>query len=303
MPGDRPADVNWIEVPKVHAGAFRPPRMGGEPRVVVENVQCWPALQTWTPPYLRSVAGATQVAVRETIGPPRNVYQNLVEGGKITFAQYLDWVLEIAGGDDFRAILNSDSSVSAIVRAVCDSGFERSYYLDIKLGALSKDLLKDVRTPGWYRTDPVDAFFWCGVLGTSSGMHFDLTPNCNVQVVGQKHFIMCPPSNGRLLYRNQGGAHCRFDPNILDFEQFPLARDAQFWRCTLRAGESLYIPAGWFHQVTVTSAWAVNVNFFWPRPFPQGLITPTMWQLIARRAWVRLRAGLSSGRHSFLRRE
>jgi Cupin-like domain len=267
--------------------------MGGEPRVVLENAEHWRALRVWDPSYLKAIAGATTVAVRETIGPPSNVYQNLAEGGRLPFAQYLDWVLDIAAGDDFAAILQKARSVSAIVRGVCDSGFERSYYLDVKLGALSQELLKDVQTPGWYSTDPVDVLLWCGVLGTSSGLHFDLTPNCNVQIAGHKHFILSPPSNARLLYRVSRGAHCRFDPNTPDFDRFPFARKAQFWRCTLQVGESLYIPAGWFHQVTVTSAWALNVNFFWPRPFPQGLITPVLWRLILRRNWARFRRSCS----------
>jgi Cupin-like domain len=249
------------------------------------------------------MAGASEVSLRETIGPPRNVYQNLAQGGKISFSQYLDWVLEIANGEDLRALAQQYSTASDIARAVCDVGFETCYYLDTKLASLSKDLLADVQIPSWYKADPVDILFWCGVLGTSSGLHLDVTPNCNVQVAGQKHFVLFSPSQSRLLYRIPGGAHCRFDPNIPDFDRFPLARKALAWHCTLRAGDSLYIPAGWFHQVTVTSAWALNVNFFWPRPFPQGLITPALWELLVRRGWARFRAGMRlRGPYSFFHR-
>jgi hypothetical protein len=232
------------------------------------------------------------VAVRETVGPPRNIYQNLAAGGRISFAQYLDWVLHTANDDDLRAVLRESVNVTDIVRGVCASGFDRSYYLDAKLAALSRELLRDVRVPPWYASDPVDIFFWCGVLGTSSGLHFDVTPNCNVQVAGQKHFILFAPSQAPLLYRMPGGAHCRFDPNVPDYDRYPRSRAAIAWRCTLRPGESLYIPPGWFHQVTVTSPWAVNVNFFWPRPFPQALITPVLWRLLLRRGWVRVRAAV-----------
>jgi Cupin-like domain len=284
--------MELIEIPRVHVSQFRSPRTGGEPRVVLENVQHWRALRAWSPDYLKSIAGTSQVSVRETNGPPRNIYQNLAQGGKISFSQYLDWVLETANGEDFQALEKRYSTVSDIVRAVCNSGFASSYYLDAKLGDLSKDLLNDVQIPKWYKADPVDILLWCGVLGTSSGLHFDITPNCNVQVAGHKHFILFAPSQCRLLYRVRGGAHCHFDPNIPNFDRFPLARHAVGWRCTLRMGESLYIPAGWFHQVTVTSAWALNVNFFWPRPFPQGLITPSLWRLLGRRMWARFRARL-----------
>jgi hypothetical protein len=292
--------MDVIEIPRIHVSQFRPPRTGGEPRVVLGNAQHWRALRVWEPDYLKSIAGTCEVSVRETIGPPRNVYQNLAQGGKVSFSQYLDWVLETANGEDFRALAQEYSTVSDITRAVCDSGFESSYYLDTKLTSLSKELLTDVQIPNWYKADPVDVLLWCGVLGTSSGLHSDITPNCNVQITGHKHFMLFSPSQCHLLYRIPGGAHCRFDPNIPDFKRFPLARKALGWRCTLRAGESLYIPAGWFHQVTVTSAWALNVNFFWPRPFPQGLITPTLWGLLVRRSWARFRAGIRrSGPHSF----
>lgn len=295
--------MDLIEIPRVHASNFRPPRTGGEPRVVLENARHWRAVGAWSPNYLKSIAGANDVSVRETIGPPRNVYQNLAEGGQISFSQYLDWVLETANGDDFRAVSEKYSTVSDIVRAVCDIEFAASYYLDVRLGALSKELLDDIQIPGWYEADPVDILLWCGVLGTSSGLHLDITPNCNVQIAGQKHFIVFPPSQSRLLYRISGGAHCHFDPNIPDFNRFPLARQAVGWRCTLRMGESLYIPAGWFHQVTVVSPWALNVNFFWPRLFPQGLTTPALWHLLARRRWARLRAGMRvRGPHSYFHR-
>ncbi len=296
--------MEWINVPRVHASEFRPKRLGRQPRVILENARGWRALQLWTPDYLKTIAGPTEVSVRETIGPPRNMYQNLAEGGRTTFAQYLDWVLEIASGSDFRDIVEqSAGDVSSVVRAVSACEFERSYYLDARLRALSNELLQDIGVPSWYLTDPVDIFFWCGVLGTSSGLHFDLKPNCNVQIVGQKQFILCEPSQASRLYRFPGGAHCRFDPNLSDFEAFPLARRVRFWRCLLQPGESLYIPVGWFHQVTVMSPWAVNVNFFWRRPFPQGAATPTLWRLILRRGWGLLRAGLGpGGPYSFFRR-
>jgi len=274
--------------------------MGGEPRVVLENAQQWRALRAWSPEYLKSMAGAKHVAVRETVGPPRNVYQNLAEGGRISFAQYLDWVLEMASGEDFRNVATRHCNVADITRAICNLPFANAYYLDTRLAALSTELLKDVDIPRWYTSDPVDVLLWCGVLGTSSGLHFDITPNCNVQVAGHKHFILFPPSACRLLYQNGGGAHCPFRPNTPDFDRFPLAKKALGWRCTLYMGDSLYIPAGWFHQVTVTSPWALNVNFFWPRPFPQGLITPSLWRVLIRRKWARLRAGLRvSGSHSY----
>src|SRR5207244_2177380 len=116
---------------------------------------------------------------------------------RISFSDYIDWVLATA--DDLLPVSSRYSDVSEIASEVAQCGFERSYYLDIKLEELSKVLLADIVVPAWYCTAPVDINFWCGVLGTSSGLHCDVTPNCNVQIVGSKHFILFPPSQSRLV--------------------------------------------------------------------------------------------------------
>lgn len=278
--------MDLVPIPRVTRDDFRVSRRGGNPRVVLDNVSEWPALWRWQPDYLRSVIGHREVAVRETNGPPRNIFQNLAVGGRIPFDQYLDWVLETA--HDLAEIPRNYRDVGDITKAVCDSGFESSYYFDAKLGKLSKDLLADTRVPDWYGSEPLDTNFWCGVVGTSSGLHCDVTPNCNVQINGTKHFTLFPPDQGRLIYKIRGGTHCLFDPNVPDFDRFPLARKATGWECTLQPGESLYIPVGWFHQVTVTSGWALNVNFFWRRPFPQGLAIPMLWLFLMRRGRARV---------------
>lgn len=286
--------MELVPIPRVVRENFRVPRLGGEPRVVLGNVTDWPALHRWEPAYLCALIGEREVTVRETNGPPRNIFQNLAGGGQLPFRQYLDWVLETA--QDLREIPRRNDDVGRITQAVCDSGFESSYYFDANLAKLSTELLADTRVPDWYRVAPVDINFWCGVIGTSSGLHCDFTPNCNVQVRGTKHFTLFPPSQGRLVYQIPGGTHCLFDPNVPDFERFPLAERASGWECTLQPGESLYIPVGWFHQVTVTSGWALNINFFWRRPFPQGLVIPSLWQFLLRRGKARALRGLRTAK-------
>ncbi|MFC4531997.1 cupin-like domain-containing protein [Sphaerisporangium dianthi] len=274
-------------IPRVSRRDFRPARLAGGPLVVLDNTPGWRAFTRWHEGYLKSVAGDREVAVRETNGPPRNIFQNLAEGGRVPFGDYLDWVVETAR--DLEGLAGDHAGVREVTRAVAGGGFEVSYYLDAKLGELSKTLVADAPAPDWYRSPPVDANLWCGVLGTSSGLHCDVTPNCNVQVIGRKHFILFPPSQSRRVYRIPRITHCRFDPNDPDFDRFPLARRASGRQCTLSPGESLYIPVGWYHQVTVVSAWALNVNFFWPRPFGQGIATPPLWRFLLRRGWARAR--------------
>ncbi|MBO3083947.1 cupin-like domain-containing protein [Cellulomonas fengjieae] len=280
-------------VPRVDRNDFRVPRLGGEPRVVVGNVAGWPALERWDSDYLRAVAGGVEVVVRERNGPPNNMYQHLAQGGAVPFGDYLDWVLATAG--DLQPVTADLTDPRQITGLVAASRLDVSYYLDANLVRLSPTLTSDAPDPQWFRRPAPDVNFWCGVQGTSSGLHCDVSPNCNVQVVGSKHFSLFPPSSARRLGRIGHGTHCRVDPNALDLRRFPRAADVRGFETTLGPGESLYIPVGWFHQVTVTSAWAVNVNFFWPRPFPQGLAVPMLWGFLLRRGRARLARTLGGG--------
>ena len=281
-------------VPRIRGCEFQPRHVGGTPSVVVDHASNWRALKRWSPEYLKAVAGGQSVSVRRIEGAPINVYGRH-QDGLMTFARYLDWVLE--AGDDLREIAQTHTAVFDVMRAMKEEGIKESYYLDIPLGKLSARLVEDVEIPSWYASKPHSTVLWCGILGTSSGLHFDVYPNCNVQVYGRKHFILFPPHESRFLYplhRLLQPAHCRFDPNVPDFDRFPLARRAAGWECTLVAGEALYIPPGWYHQVTVVSDWSLNVNFWWTRLFLQAVTTPVMRRFLLVRSLKKLNKAVRS---------
>jgi hypothetical protein len=271
-------------VPRIAASDLRLGRLAGRPCVVTGVADSWAAFARWTPSHLREVAGERTVTVSQRMGAPRNFGQSYDEG-RVRFREYLDWVLETAA--DYA---DADCHTPAEVVGLVEAGeFEESYSLNVPLASLAEALTKDVAAPPWYAAPPHSTIFWCGVFGNSSGLHFDMSPNCNVQVRGRKHFALFSPSQTRLLYRYPDpDAHCAFDPSTPDFERFPLARRARGYECILREGEALYIPVGWYHQVTVLSPWALNVNFWWPRPFPQGLLTGNVWPQLGWRALRRL---------------
>lgn len=270
-------------VPRVHSKQFRPSRFAGEPRVVTGVAASWPALERWTPEYLKEIAGERLVHVRERKGAPRNVGQSHEPGGRLPFGEYLDWILDTS--KEYEDLLGTNLAPDEVVDAMEEAGYEESYSLDVPLDELSGALLRDVEPPRWYAAAPKTTAFWCSVFGNSSGLHYDVSPNCNVQVRGRKHVVLFAPSQTRFLYRfTDPEAHCAFDPTKPEFERFPLARRAEGWECRLEEREALYIPMGWYHQLTVVSPWALNVNFWWRRPFPQGLVTRSVWPQLAWRA-------------------
>lgn len=247
----------------------------------------WPATTRWDPRYLTDVAGDRDVLVREATGPPVNMFQRPSASGWITFAEYLQWVLEIdaeVSGRFPEIGRPGDADIKQVNDVVRQLALQSSYYLNGQLPAVSPALADDVRVPQWLHTAVRSVNLWCGVIGTSSGLHCDLAPNGNFQVIGRKHFSLYPPDQTSLLYRIDGRTHCHFDPSAPDFAAYPRARRATRWECTLAPGECLYIPAGWYHQVTVASGWAVNVNVFWQRPWQHGLAVAALWPHLLRLA-------------------
>lgn len=74
-------------------------------------------------------------------------------------------------------------------------------------------------------------------------MHTQLT-----QLYGSKEFVMFPPEQTPFLYPKPDNPKIA-QVNVLepDYERFPLFREAKPIRITVREGETLFFPTGWWH--------------------------------------------------------
>lgn len=88
---------------------------------------------------------------------------------------------------------------------------------------------------------------WLGASGTSVETHFDLSHNLFFLAAGQKTFRLLPPSaHHRLrLHPSWHGSHLAAQVRPTDAEFGALGG----YEVTLRAGDVLYLPPGWFHHV------------------------------------------------------
>jgi ribosomal protein L16 Arg81 hydroxylase len=74
-----------------------------------------------------------------------------------------------------------------------------------------------------------------------------------VQVRGSKRIVLLPPSETTLLYNHRhvfSDVHDITDEEML--RRYPLAAQAQRYEVDLEAGDMIYLPVGWWHQVTAT---------------------------------------------------
>jgi histone arginine demethylase JMJD6 len=86
-----------------------------------------------------------------------------------------------------------------------------------------------------------------------------------MQLQGVKEYIAFPPQQNSLMYAGSG----RYDENQSaidnvespDLTKFPLFADAHGMRFTLHPGETLFVPAGWWHTARILSpSITISVN-------------------------------------------
>lgn len=128
-------------------------------------------------------------------------------------------------------------------------------------------LLTLIRFPDYFeRSRYIAPRIWIGPKGTLTPLHRDDTDNLFAQVWGQKSFILAAPHHrpalGTWSTSPKGGLDgCDFNPDAADYQRFPAARDVPFLRVVLQAGDLLFLPEGWFHQVESVST-SLSVNFW-----------------------------------------
>jgi hypothetical protein len=160
-------------------------------------------------------------------------------------------------------------------------------------------LLSDLETQlGFKRFPATYTNLWVGPAGHTSCLHYDPMDGLLMQVHGCKRFILFPPSQTYNLYPipllkqlrhglTLRSAYSQVYPDRPDYEAFPKFYQAQQVRqeVILQPGEVLFLPAGWWHEVSSVGDGVVcSINRFW-NVFP-------LWRGLT--CWNKWRAHLSS---------
>lgn len=122
-----------------------------------------------------------------------------------------------------------------------------------------------------------DFNLWLGPGGHVTCLHYDPVDGTLMQLHGAKRVVLFPPNQLNNLYPFSVLTHLRHGlrlrasysqvyPEQPDFESFPKLKQALKYRheVILNRGDVLYIPAGWWHELTALSDEMVcSVNRFW----------------------------------------
>jgi lysine-specific demethylase 8 len=89
--------------------------------------------------------------------------------------------------------------------------------------------------------------------------------NFFVQIYGDKEAILAAPSDRKGLYPFADNiAKSRIDPEFPDAAHYPRVKQVTFFSGTLKPGDLLYIPRGWWHFLRAPAT-SISLNL-WHEP-------------------------------------
>ncbi|MCU0570211.1 MAG: cupin-like domain-containing protein [Oculatellaceae cyanobacterium Prado106] len=134
---------------------------------------------------------------------------------------------------------------------------------------------------------------WVGPGGHTSCLHYDPMDGVLMQMHGSKRILLFPPSQLYNLYPFSVWKHLRYGlkhravysqvyPDRPDYAAFPKFKQAleHCYEVILNPGEMLFIPAGWWHEVTTLGDGMVcSVNRWWHvYPIGRSLRSWSKWR-------------------------
>lgn len=118
---------------------------------------------------------------------------------------------------------------------------------------------------------------WVGPGGNTSPLHYDQAHNFFIQLYGVKSFLLASPKEFYKLYPNSVFSKAqhmsRVNINNFDIKQYPKILKAKFIKVDINAGEMLFLPSYWWHQVySIDTTVSINVwcSILWYQRFKAG---------------------------------
>lgn len=233
------------------------------PAIVTDAMNRWPARSQWTPGFLKERFGALQV-----------VLQNEVFDTTITtrLGDYIDGLVAPATQEQMQSSLKysrtESGDFSRIVYNALRDDWSTPYFLP-KYGYLHPPCWRFDAVSRKY--PPLGFGLFLSPRGAVTRLHCDAYCSDAVlcQIYGRKDCRLFPPATV---------FHPRSEPP--DTSNFP-ADTAECWHATLVAGEVLFIPHRWYHEVTsLETSISLTFNFVHAFSLPHWL----RW-LVGRGPW------------------
>jgi hypothetical protein len=215
------------------------------PLVIKDLAQQWPAYHKWNWDYFKQLVGNKQVALYNNVKSDAYTPINTADDYK-TFGEYIDMISQGPAG--WRIFLFNI--------------FEHAPQL-IQDFTWPEHLMK-----GFVKRYPM---LFTGGATSITHMHFDidLSHIIHTQFVGRKRVLLFPFEEQHKLYRKPfevlslADFSNYYDPanSKVDYERFPMLKQANGYEVILEHGDTLFMPAGyWHHMEYLDSGFAMSLR-------------------------------------------
>lgn len=215
------------------------------PVVIKRLSRDWPAYNRWNWDYFKQALGSVEVGVYNNTKSDAHTPVNKADD-YMQFGDYLDLVRK--GPVGLRIFL---------------------FNLFTHAPSLANDFTwPDHLMKGFVKKFPM---LFVGGAGSVTHMHFDIDMShiLHTQFAGRKRVLLFPFDEQYNLYRKPwevlsfANFEKYYDPfnSKLDFKQYPALRRAQGFDVTLEHGDTLFMPAGyWHHMEYIDSGFAMSLR-------------------------------------------
>jgi hypothetical protein len=208
------------------------------PVVLTGIMEGWEALARWSPAHFKERLGGVEVEVMTGRDTDPECDRNFeAHRATMRMGDYVDLLTAAGSTNDVYLVAHNKALGRAELRG----------------------LLEDIRPPEEL-FDPAridgGVSLWFGPAGTVTPLHHDTTSILFCQVVGRKRVALVAPFETALLEGARGFYAGARAGEIARGERPELA-EVTVREVELSAGEALFIPAGWWHEVT---ALEISIN-------------------------------------------
>jgi hypothetical protein len=220
-----------------------------KPIVITGLAKRWPAYSKWNWDFFKAVVGNQEVGIYNNFKSDAYTSINRADD-YMKFSDYIDMIRR--GPAEWRIFL-------------------------FNLFEHAPTLIQDFCWPEKYSKRFAKKFpmLFTGGLGSVTHLHFDmdLSHIFHTQFIGKKRVLLFPHEEQHKLYRKPWEVlsmvnfekYYDSDHNKLDYDRFPALRLAKGYELILDHGETLFMPAGyWHHMEYLDSGFAMSLRALQP---------------------------------------